>query len=68
VDDVNQFMENLEATGAFSNLLSRQERMNEDEQIESVLETVYSPRPAEGQVRPVATATTTQSPPREDPR
>jgi Tfp pilus assembly protein PilN len=68
VDDVNQFMENLEATGAFSNLLSRQERMNEDDQIESVLETVYAPRPSEGQVRPVATATTAPSPPREDPR
>jgi Tfp pilus assembly protein PilN len=58
VDEVNQFMENLEATGAFSNLLSRQERMNEDEQIESVLETVYSPRPSEAEVRPVPTATT----------
>lgn len=44
VDDVNQFMENLEGTGAFTNLLSRQERINEEEQIESVLETVYAPQ------------------------
>lgn len=43
VDDVNEFMENLEATGAFTRLLSRQERPNEENQIESVLETIYTP-------------------------
>jgi Tfp pilus assembly protein PilN len=43
VNDVNQFMEHLDATGAFSLLRPSQERMNEAGQIESVLETVYVP-------------------------
>ena len=56
VDDVNQFMESLEATGAFTNLLSRQERINEDDQIESVLETVYAPPRPEPTARPTSAA------------
>ena len=56
VDDVSQFMESLEATGAFTNLLSRQERINEDDQIESVLETVYAPPRPEPTARPASAA------------
>jgi len=43
VDDVNQFMEHLEATGAFKGLLSREERVNDDGQLEATLQAVYSP-------------------------
>lgn len=44
VDDVNQFMENLEQTGAFQGLLSREESMNDDDQLEASLETFYAPK------------------------
>jgi Tfp pilus assembly protein PilN len=48
VDDVNQFMERLDSTGVFQELRSTQERTNDDDQIQSVLETVYLPtHPAE---------------------
>lgn len=43
VDDVNQFMENLDGTGSFLELRSRQEQTTEDGQIESALEMVYRP-------------------------
>jgi Tfp pilus assembly protein PilN len=43
VDDVNEFMENLDKTGAFHELRSGQEQTTDDGQIESVLETVYQP-------------------------
>lgn len=43
VDDVNEFMENLDKTGAFYELRSGQEQTTEEGQIESVLETVYQP-------------------------
>jgi Tfp pilus assembly protein PilN len=46
VDDVNQFMENLDATNAFSELRSRAERTTDDGQIESSLEMVYQPAAA----------------------
>lgn len=47
VDDVNQFMENLDATNAFSELHSRAEQATDDGQIQSSLEMVYTPgRPA----------------------
>lgn len=45
VDDVNQFMENLDKTGAFGELRSRQEQMTEDGQIESALEMLYVSNP-----------------------
>lgn len=43
VDDVNEFMENLDATGAFLELRARQEHTTDDDQIESQLQTVYRP-------------------------
>jgi Tfp pilus assembly protein PilN len=43
VDDVNQFMERLDATGNFSQLRAAQERTTEAGQIETVLETQYRP-------------------------
>jgi hypothetical protein len=43
VDDVNEFMENLEQTGAFKNLNASTDRMNEQGQLESQLETSYTP-------------------------
>jgi hypothetical protein len=48
VDDINEFMENLEATGAFAGLLSRAERVNDEGLLEASLETVYVPRAAAG--------------------
>lgn len=57
VDDVNQFMENLEETRSFRGLLSREELMNDDEQLEASLETFYEPQaePASGDATPAAT-------------
>ena len=43
VDDVNQFMERLDATGNFRELRSTRERATDDDQIESVLEARYLP-------------------------
>ena len=51
-----QFMENLEATGAFRELRSTQERTNEDDQIEAVLEMIYCrSRPEPGHASTAAT-------------
>jgi Tfp pilus assembly protein PilN len=55
VDDVNQFMENLDQTNAFFELRSREEQTTEEGQIESTLEMVYQPRA-------VARAATDQKP------
>jgi Tfp pilus assembly protein PilN len=43
VDDVNQFIANLEATGAFVNVRPTEERVNEKGEFESILETTYVP-------------------------
>ena len=43
VDDVNQFMENLEETGAFVNPRPTTERFNDEGLFESILETNYMP-------------------------
>ena len=51
VDDVDAFMEQLEATGAFANLLSREERVTDSGQLVAVLETEYV-QPASRQVKP----------------
>lgn len=59
VDDVNQFMERLDATGAFKQLRSAQERTTEAGQIESVLETQYIPlSPSRATASPAAAAST----------
>ncbi|MBM3771953.1 MAG: PilN domain-containing protein [Acidimicrobiia bacterium] len=78
VDDVNQFMESLETTGAFRGLLTRQEVVNDADQIEASLEAFYEPqagRPAstkEGSGSPTtpspATAAPSSSAPLEGPR
>lgn len=57
VDDVDLFMENLEKAGAFTGLLSRADRLNEQGLLESTIETTYAPaggQPAgrRGTVRP----------------
>jgi Tfp pilus assembly protein PilN len=46
VDDVQQFMENLEKTGAFPDLYPPSERTNEQGQLETVIEAVYAPKQA----------------------
>jgi Tfp pilus assembly protein PilN len=43
VDDIDGFMESLEATGRVKSLLTRDERVNEQGQLEAVLETDYVP-------------------------
>jgi Tfp pilus assembly protein PilN len=58
VDDVNQFMENLEETQSFANLLVRDERMSEAGQLEVVIEASYEPRPAP----PAAAPATSEAP------
>jgi Tfp pilus assembly protein PilN len=44
VDDVNAFIDNLEKTGAFTELLAQDEAMNETGEVEAVLEALYRPR------------------------
>jgi Tfp pilus assembly protein PilN len=43
VDDVSEFMANLERTGAFQNLRPAEEHINEKGELESTLETAYTP-------------------------
>ena len=44
VDDVNEFMENLEQTGAFRNLLSVEDRLDEQSgNLNSILQALYLP-------------------------
>jgi hypothetical protein len=43
VDDVNLFMENLEATGAFANVRPAEEHLNDQGLLESVLDMAYTP-------------------------
>lgn len=43
VDDVNQFMENLEKTQSFARLLTREEHFNDEGQLEATLESYYAP-------------------------
>lgn len=52
VDDVNEFMEQLEGTGAFANLLSREERVTDSDQLVAVLETEYVQPASTRQVKP----------------
>ena len=47
VEDIDRFIENLEATGAFSNVLSREETSSEDGLIEASLEGSYVPTPSQ---------------------
>jgi hypothetical protein len=47
VDDVGEFMAKLEETGAFRDLLSRQELVNDQQLLEASLETFYVPVAAE---------------------
>ena len=54
VDDVNEFIENLEKTGTFAKLLSHEEHPNDKGEFEAQLETVY--RPARGAVGGDATS------------
>jgi Tfp pilus assembly protein PilN len=54
VDDVNQFMESLDATAAFTKLTPVQEHTTDEGQIESTLEAVYVPKPTD--VRPASDA------------
>ena len=46
VDDVQQFMENLEKTGNFPDVLPPSERTNEQGQLETAMEVVYAPKQA----------------------
>jgi hypothetical protein len=61
VQDVDELMENLDQTGAFTDLLSREEQINDEGQLEAVLETVYVPgapeAPAPGGSESSGTAT-----------
>jgi len=54
VDDVSSFMANLEATGAFTNLRPAEEHINEHGELESALETAYTPAAAKPRAAPPA--------------
>ncbi len=45
IEDVDKFMENLEATGVFSHTESKEERINEDGLLAAAIETTYVPVP-----------------------
>ena len=62
VDDVNQFMDSLLATSAFSELQSREEHMTETGQLQAVLEGLYRPRSGSGQPVPVASPSAKHAP------
>ena len=47
VNDITEFMAHLDETGVFHDLFSSEERPNEDNQIESVLEMTYLPEHAQ---------------------
>ena len=49
VDDVNQFVESLEATGAFSRPLARETRNTDQGQVEAAIEATYVPSAAKGE-------------------
>lgn len=49
VDDLDRFLSNLEGTGAFAGVLSRDERRNELGRIEALIEATYTPTPLAGQ-------------------
>jgi Tfp pilus assembly protein PilN len=59
VGDVNKFMENLDGTGVFPEVRSREERSDDDGLIDSTLEMTYEPRPAS----PARAASTSAPPP-----
>jgi type IV pilus assembly protein PilN len=59
VDDVSEFMANLEATGVFKNLRPAEEHINEKGELESTLETAYTPSTPPA---PKAAATTGEVP------
>jgi Tfp pilus assembly protein PilN len=59
VDDVNEFLESLEKTGAFTGLLSREEQVNEEGQLIARMETTYVP-PADGAAQAAAVPTASQ--------
>jgi Tfp pilus assembly protein PilN len=46
IEDVDKFMENLEATGVFSHTESKEERINEEGLLAAAIETTYVPTPA----------------------
>lgn len=55
VEDVDRFMENLEGTDAFADLLAVEEHFSEQDLLEAAVETVYVPgnaRPAPGAKQP----------------
>lgn len=54
VDDISQFMENLEETGAFKNVNTSSDRVNDEGQLEAQLEAIYLPTGA----KPAAAAGT----------
>lgn len=54
VDDINTFMESLEKTGAFERLLTREERVDEEGQLEATLEAAYRPVSPAAAVVPAA--------------
>jgi Tfp pilus assembly protein PilN len=54
VDDINEFIENLEATGAFEDVLATEERVDENGEVVAALDAIYRPKPAPagGEARP----------------
>jgi type IV pilus assembly protein PilN len=46
IEDVDRFMENLEATGAFSHTESKEERINDEGLLAAAIETTYLPTAA----------------------
>jgi Tfp pilus assembly protein PilN len=61
VDEINAFIDELEATGLFHELLAQDEAMSDNREVEAVLEAVYRPASA-GEGAPVAQPTAGTAP------
>ena len=52
IDDIDQFIEALEKTGAFSNVIARTETLMEDDTFNATLEATYTPQPRPAEEQP----------------
>jgi Tfp pilus assembly protein PilN len=52
IDDINQFIEALEKTGAFRNVIPRTEVLMENDTFQATLEATYAPAPQAAEKRP----------------
>ena len=67
IEDTDKFIENLDATGAFRNLLSVEDRVNEQGLLESALQANYTPGAAKAKAPPQAETPQAEQPKVDEP-